>query len=222
MTTFGLNLLPLLDLPRGAGVLEGLYVLAFPHPLVYTHLVKRMVLLGAESTGRGTLPRAPGEASRTARVRKYGRNVNKREKGQLTPEPPMEIARGHRALEDKAVTSPTGREWGLSDIDAATTLMWSYLLTGPAQPERHAPVAECRLHHAHVFPCGTGLPHEQDAWRTNTEVRSVQQAFIQQDLGTRGVPFTLLRGPVAQRVAQVHPALSAGLERSSHPDGPRG
>ncbi|THF84846.1 cytidyltransferase-like domain-containing protein [Deinococcus sp. KSM4-11] len=179
----------------------------FLDPLVYAHFVRRVVILGAESTGKSTLTRALGEAVGTAWVREYGRDVYERENGALSPEHFLEIARGHRALEDEAATSPGVHRWVFSDTDAATTLMWSYLLTGTARPELHALAAECRFRYAHAFLCGTDLPHEQDGWRANTEVRGVQQAFIRQDLTSRGVPFTLLRGSVAERVAQVRAVL---------------
>jgi len=180
---------------------------AFLDPVVYAQFVRRVVILGAESTGKSTLTRALGEAFGTAWVREYGRDVYERERGALTPEHFLEIARGHRALEDEAIVSPGVREWVFSDTDAATTLMWSHLLTGTARPELHALADECRVRYAHAFVCGTDLPHEQDGWRANTEVRAVQQAFIRQDLATRRVPFTVLHGSVQERIEQVRAAL---------------
>lgn len=181
---------------------------AFLDPVVYAHFVRRVVILGAESTGKSTLTRALGEAFGTAWVREYGRDVYERENGQLSPDHFLEIARGHRALEDEAITSPGVHQWVFSDTDAVTTLMWSYLLTGTARPELHALADACRARYAHTFLCDTDLPHEQDGWRANTEVRAVQQAFIRQDLASRGVTFTLLRGTVAERVAQVRAVLA--------------
>lgn len=179
----------------------------FLEPLVYAHFVRRVVILGAESTGKSTLTHALAEAFGTAGVREYGRDVYERESGALTEAHFLEIARGHRALEDEAITSPDVHRWVFSDTDAATTLMWSHLLTGGALPELRALADECRSRYAHAFLCDTDLPHEQDGWRANTEVRAVQQAFIRQDLEARGVPFTLLRGSVPERVAQVRTVL---------------
>lgn len=180
----------------------------FLDPVVYAHFVRRVVILGAESTGKSTLTRALGEAFGTTWVREYGRDVYEREEGALSPEHFLEIARGHRALEDEAARSPGMREWVFSDTNAATTLMWSHLLTGAAPAELSALADACRTRYAHTFLCDTDLPHEQDGWRANTEVRAVQQAFIRQDLATRGVPFTVLRGTVAERVAQVRAVLN--------------
>lgn len=180
----------------------------FLDPLVYAHFVQRVVILGAESTGKSTLTRALGEACGTGWVREYGRDVYERENGLLTPEHFLEIALGHRALEDEAARAARTDRWVFCDTNATTTLMWSYLLTGTALPELHALADACKTRYAHTFLCDTDLPHEQDGWRANTEVRSVQQAFIKQDLGTRGVPYEIVRGSVPERVEAVRVMLN--------------
>jgi HTH-type transcriptional regulator, transcriptional repressor of NAD biosynthesis genes len=175
----------------------------FLKPLVYAHFVSRVVILGAESTGKSTLTAALGEAFGTAWVREYGRDVYERENGALTPAHFLEIALGHRALEREAATSRQAHHWLFSDTDAATTLMWSYLLTGQALPQLHALADECRARYTHAFVCSPDIAFEQDGWRSNKAVREVQQAHILQDLNTRGVRYTVLSGSVAERVAQV-------------------
>lgn len=190
---------------------------AFLDPLVYAHFVERVVLLGAESTGKSTLTRALGEAFGTHWVREYGRDVYERENGALTPEHFLEIALGHRALEEEAVRTAGVNRYVFVDTHAATTLMWSYLLTGTAVPELYALAEACKTRYTHTFLCDTDLPHEQDGWRANTEVRSVQQGFILQELGTRGVPFHWVRGSVAERVEQVRATLSSGAPPATRP-----
>lgn len=176
-------------------------------PAVYTHFVQRVVLLGAESTGKSTLTRALAGALETTYAREYGRDVYEREDGKLTPEHFLEIALGHRALEDEAARTPGVHRWVFCDTNAATTLMWSYLLTGTALPELHALADACRSRYTHTVLCADTLAHEQDGWRANTAVRTVQQGFIRQELGTRGIPFLEVQGDVAARVAQVRAAL---------------
>ncbi|ADV66537.1 AAA family ATPase [Deinococcus maricopensis] len=186
---------------------------AFLDPRVYAHFVRRVVLVGAESTGKSTLTRALAEALGTTWVREYGRDVYEREDGRLTPEHFLEIALGHRALEDESARAPGVHRWVIVDTNAATTLMWSYLLTRTALPELHALADACRERYAHTFLCAEDLPHEQDGWRANTSVRDVMQAFILQDLGTRGTPFTEVRGDVTARVAQAGRVLGAASAR---------
>ncbi|WP_029482197.1 AAA family ATPase [Deinococcus marmoris] len=179
----------------------------FLNPAIYAHFVERIVMLGAESTGKSTLTRALAESCGTNYAREYGRDVYEREDGKLSPEHFLEIALGHRALEDEAARTPGVNRWVFCDTHAATTLMWSYLLTGTALPELHALADACRTRYAHTFLCSDDLAHEQDGWRANTAVRTVQQGFIRQELGTRGIPFLEVQGDVAARVTQVRAAL---------------
>ncbi|MGY2892593.1 AAA family ATPase [Deinococcus sp. UYEF24] len=187
----------------------------FLNPLVYAHFVKRVVILGAESTGKSTLAAALAEHFGTAYVREYGRDVYEREDGKLGPEHFLEIALGHRALEDEAAGSGRADRFLFSDTDAATTLMWSYLLTGRALPELHVLADACKFRYTHAFVCTPDTPFEQDGWRSNKAVREVQQAHILQDLNTRGVPYTLVRGSVLERVAQVAAILRVQPSSSS-------
>ena len=180
----------------------------FLNPLVYAHFVQRVVILGAESTGKSTLTAALAQHFETVFVREYGRDVYERENGQLGADHFLEIARGQRALEREAATSGRANRWLFCDTDAATTLMWSYLLTGAARPELHALADACKQRYAHTFVCDAGIPFEQDGWRSNKAVREVQQAHILQDLNTREIAYTVVRGSVAERVAQVAAALA--------------
>ncbi len=186
----------------------------FLNPLVYAHFVERVVILGAESTGKSTLSAALAQQFGTVDVREYGRDVYERENGALTPEHFLEIALGHRALEDEAASSGQANRYLFSDTDAATTLMWSYLLTGQALPELHALADTCKFRYTHAFVCDPGIEFEQDGWRSNKEVREVQQAHILQDLNTRGVRYTLVSGSVQERLTQVaavlQPSSSSG------------
>ncbi|TSA80847.1 AAA family ATPase [Deinococcus detaillensis] len=175
----------------------------FLNPLVYAHFVERVALVGAESTGKSTLTAALAGDFGTHFVREYGRDVYEREDGKLTPEHFLEIALGHRALEEEAARTPGLNRSLFVDTTAATTLMWSYLLCRAALPELHALADDAKRRYAHTFLCADDLAHEQDGWRSNTEVRGVQQAFIRQDLETRGIRYQSLRGSLTERVAQV-------------------
>ena len=179
----------------------------FLSPLVYAHFVERVAVVGAESTGKSTLAAALASDFGTHFIREYGREVYEREDGQLTPEHFLEIALGHRALEDEAARTPGLNRYLFVDTTAATTLMWSYLLCRTALPELHALADACKSRYAHTFLCADNLAHEQDGWRANTEVRSVQQAFILQDMATRQIGFEVVWGSVAERVARVRATL---------------
>ena len=179
----------------------------FLNPLVYAHFVERIALVGAESTGKSTLAAALANDFGSHFVREYGREVYERENGQLTPEHFLEIALGHRALEDEAARTPGQGRYLFVDTTAATTLMWSYLLCRAALPELHALADACKPRYAHTFLCADDFGHQQDGWRSNTSVREVQQAFIVQDLTTRGIRYQPLTGSLTERIRQVRATL---------------
>ena len=189
----------------------------FLNPLIYAHFVRRVAILGAESTGKSTLTAALAGQFGTGFVREYGRDVYERENGALNPQHFLEIAHGQRALEREAASSGAANRYVFCDTDAATTLMWSYLLTGAALPELHALADACTARYSHTFVCDPGISFEQDGWRSNKAVREVQQAHILQDLHTQGRAYTLLSGSVPERVAQVEATLSL-LPVSPRPD----
>ncbi|GAA3996471.1 nicotinamide-nucleotide adenylyltransferase [Deinococcus rubellus] len=181
----------------------------FLNPLVYAHFVERVALVGAESTGKSTLTAVLAGDFGTHFVREYGREVYEREDGKLTPEHFLEIALSHRALEDEAARMPGLNRYLFVDTTAATTLMWSYLLCRTALPELHALADDARCRYSHTFLCADDLAHEQDGWRSNTEVRTVQQAFIMQDMATRGVRSHEVGGELTARIRQVRATLEA-------------
>ena len=86
---------------------------SFLNPAVYAHFVWRVAVLGAESTGKSTLTQALAARFGTTFAREYGRDVYEREDGTLTPEHFLEIALGHRALEDEAARAPGVQPLGL-------------------------------------------------------------------------------------------------------------
>lgn len=181
---------------------------AFLSPLVYAHFVEKVVLLGAESTGKSTLTALLAREFGTLGVQEYGRDVFERENGRLRPEHFVEIARGHRALEEAALLSAAVYRFLFVDTNAITTAMWSFWLTRTCEPEVLRLAAECEGRYRHVFVCADDIAFEQDGWRSNTSVRSVQQASILYDLAARGLAYTVLHGSLEERCAQVRVALA--------------
>ncbi|MCC3156873.1 AAA family ATPase [Hymenobacter sp. 15J16-1T3B] len=185
------------------------------HPVVQAYFrsadyLQRVALLGAESTGKSTLTAALGRHFGTAWVAEYGRTLWEAQGGHLAFDDLLRIAERHRALEDEAL--PQARHWLLSDTNAVTTLWYSYAYFGRATEALHALAAECRSRYAHTFVCAPDFPFEQDGTRAPAAQQLLQQHTQLMLLDVLGIPYQLLTGSVADRVAQVAAALREPLQ----------
>jgi HTH-type transcriptional repressor of NAD biosynthesis genes len=188
------------------------------HPLVAAQLgvvppaaVPRVVFLGAESSGKSTLCAALADAYNTVWVPEYGRTLHEQKNGNLDYEDLLYIARRHAELEDEAATQAHGVLF--CDTNAATTALYSYYYFHRCDPALQAMAAVCGQRYAHTFVCAPTVPFEQDGWRGPEALRSFQHGMILMQLDYFNVPYTLVEGTVAERVAQVQNVIGAGLSR---------
>ncbi|MBJ6109288.1 AAA family ATPase [Hymenobacter sp. BT523] len=186
------------------------------HPLVAAQLgavppapVPRVVLLGAESSGKSTLCEALAQACGTAWVPEYGRTLHEQKNGNLDFDDLLYIARRHAELEDEAAERARGVLF--CDTNAATTALYSYYYFHRCDPALQAMAAVCGQRYAHTFVCAPTVPFEQDGWRGPEALRSFQHGAILMQLDFYGIPYTLVEGTVTERVAQVRTALGDGL-----------
>lgn len=184
----------------------------FLHPLVAAQLgvvppaaVPRVVFLGAESSGKSTLCAALAEEFSTVWVPEYGRTLHEQKNGNLDYEDLLYIGRRHAELEDEAAAQAQGVLF--CDTNAATTALYSYYYFHRCDPALQAMAAVCGQRYAHTFVCAPTVPFEQDGWRGPEALRSFQHGMILMQLDYFGIPYTLVEGPVAERVAQVRDAL---------------
>ena len=171
---------------------------AYLHPLVAAQLgvvppapVPRAVFLGAESSGKSTLCAALAEACGTIWVPEYGRTLHEQKNGNLAYEDLLYIARRHAELEDEAAAQARGVLF--CDTNAATTALYSYYYFHRCDPALRAMAAVC----------APTVPFEQDGWRGPEALRSFQHGTILMQLDSYDIPYTLVEGTVAERVAQV-------------------
>ena len=181
---------------------------AYLHPLVAAQLgvvppapVPRAVFLGAESSGKSTLCAALAEACGTIWVPEYGRTLHEQKNGNLAYEDLLYIARRHAELEDEAAAQARGVLF--CDTNAATTALYSYYYFHRCDPALRAMAAVCGQRYAHTFVCAPTVPFEQDGWRGPEALRSFQHGTILMQLDSYDIPYTLVEGTVAGRVAQV-------------------
>jgi HTH-type transcriptional regulator, transcriptional repressor of NAD biosynthesis genes len=167
--------------------------------------VHRVVLMGAESTGKSTLTERLAQEFHEPFVLEYGREVWQRKNGELEQSDYTHIAEHHRELEDAAIVK--AKNFLFVDTNAITTAYLGSVYEGtvPDRVIELARAAETRYHHA--FLLSDDIPFEQDGWRDGTLWRSRSQSIIRYDLRSRGVHFTVISGDLESRVNQVRAIL---------------
>ncbi len=170
----------------------------FLAPDVYRDFVRRVAVLGGESSGKSTLSHALAEALETAHVAEYGRELWEHKGGALELADLLEIAEQQVAREEAALGHANG--WLICDTSPLTTLFYSLHLFAHADP-RLERLAE-REYDAIVL-CEPDFPFVQDGTREGVALRHAQHAWYERELERRGWSFTRACGKPAERVRQI-------------------
>ncbi|RYY19517.1 MAG: cytidyltransferase-like domain-containing protein [Cytophagaceae bacterium] len=178
---------------------------AAQYGLVPTTPVPRLVLLGAESSGKTTLAVALAEALGTAWVPEFGRTLHEQKNAQLDYEDLVYIGRRQLELEDEATAQAQG--WLICDTNAATTALYSYYYFHRCDFALQQMAQVCRQRYAHTFVCLPTTPFQDDGWRGPEALRQFQHGAILMQLELLGIPYTLVDGTVEERVSKVRAVL---------------
>lgn len=172
-------------------------------------VAEKVVFVGAESTGKSTLVAHLAREFDTAFVPEIGRYVWEEKKGKLDVGDYLDIAVMQRQAEVEALER--ARRYLFVDTSALTTLLLGYCFghieRAPAELLQYAD--DCRERYAHHFVCADDIPYEQDGARENQAWRTRIQALVLDDLKARDIPYTMVRGSVEERAAQVRSVLAA-------------
>ena len=215
-------------------------------PVTKAGLARRVVFVGAESTGTTTTSREVTAALRarggvwgaTAWVPEFGRSYTV---GRLavaaaqaaaagrpppgmsdllwTPEDFVEVANRQLAVEDAA--AGTGSPVLVCDTDAFATAIWHERYLGG----RHAGVeaiAESRAHHLYLLTDHHGVPFDQDGVRDGEHLRSWMTSRFVEALDASGRRWDLLTGSPAARAATALAAVDRLCRDSWRFSPPRG
>ncbi len=181
-------------------------------PLVYASLVRRVALVGTESSGKSTLAAALAERFDTTWVHEYGRELWEAQGLQGSFADHLRIARRQRAREDAAVRN--ARRFLFCDTNAWTTLQWSLKSYGCADARLHELVDSTVADYVWVL-CGNEFGWIQDGTRElDGELSSAFQRQQIDDLAARGITYLDVFGTVEERVEQVSAYLEAPVSES--------
>ncbi|MFD9978674.1 AAA family ATPase [Streptomyces sp. NPDC059017] len=207
----------------------------FLEPPVRAALARRVVVLGAESTGTTTLAEAlaahyrarGGVWSRTAAVPEYGREFSERKLAALRAERPGAtwsdvrfegddfplIARRQTELENAAAR--IGSPVLICDTDAFATTVWHERYLGG----RHAEVARIAATgqgDLWLLTDHEGVPFEDDGLRDGEHLRPWMTARFAEELSRTGRRFVTVTGPHQQRLATAVAAVDELLAEGRH------
>ncbi|MFY9511883.1 MAG: ATP-binding protein [Rubrivivax sp.] len=161
--------------------------------------VRRIALLGGESSGKTTLAIALAQALGTVWVAEYGRQRWEELRETLDVAELVAVARRQVQWEDEA-SRRAHNGWLVCDTTPLTTLQYCLHDHGQAPPELQR-LAE--RHYDLTVLCEPDFGFVQDGCRRDDGFRAAQHAWTLARLAERGITPLLVRGAVEERVRQV-------------------
>lgn len=161
-------------------------------------LVRRVGLIGGESTGKTTLAAALAEALETRWVPEYGRELWEERRGELLYDDMVAIAREQIAREDRALGQVD--RWLICDTTPLVTAFYSQAMFGRVDPELQRLVER---RYDHLFLCAADFPFVQDGTRRDAAFRRAQNKSYVDVLNRKKVPYEILVGPLQDRLGVV-------------------
>lgn len=165
--------------------------------------VRRIALLGGESSGKTTLARALAETLATTWVPEYGRQRWEELRITLSVDELVAVARRQIALEEAALAQAS--HWLVCDTTPLTTLQ--YCLHDHHQAPAELQALARRPYDLSVV-CQPDFDFVQDGCRRDDGFRRQQHAWTLERLARQGVEPLIVGGALPDRVAQVKQALA--------------
>ena len=169
--------------------------------LLSTDVIVRIVLVGAESTGKTTLARLLAAHYQTAWVPEYGRpyweGLLTSSVADFNTDDFVHIAETQRRMEE--MLARHANRVLICDTDAFTTWLWHelYLETDGTAVRT---IADDHRHALHIL-AGDEIGWEDDGTRDRPERRHWFQGRIREELLASGRPFVEVSGSVEERLA---------------------
>ena len=157
---------------------------------VRPHYVRRICIIGPESTGKSTLAAKLAERFETAMAPEYARTLLESQGGRIELTDIERIARGQAACENAVARN--ANKVLICDTDLLTTKIWSEMLFGSCPPWVAAE-AERRKYDLYLLT-DVDVPFVADPVRYLPEQREAFLSRCRQELDTRGRRHVLLNG----------------------------
>jgi len=167
------------------------------------YYAKRVVVLGAESTGTTTLAMDLAKRLGTTWVPEYGRafcegKMFSGDASSWNEDDFVHIAWMQNASEDKL--AETCREFLICDTDAFATSVWFTRYVG-GRSERVEQLAEDRHPHLYIVT-DPDIPFVQDGTRDGEHIRQWMHSYLLERLSATGREFIVVRGTRDERIDQ--------------------
>ena len=177
-------------------------------PVVASSFVRRVTMLGGESSGKSTLTQAVAGALGTTHVAEYGRELWEQQDGVLAYDDLLRIAREQVRRETQATRTAQALTTGVvvCDTSPLTTLLYCLDMFGRAEPELEELAA--RPYDLTVL-CRPDFDFVQDGTRRDNSFRMTQHAWYERELHERGIAYLEAVGSIAGRVAAVAESIRA-------------
>ncbi len=187
--------------------------LDFLEPPVRSWFVRKVCVLGAESTGTTTLAKALAEHYQTVWVPEYGREYSQQKMDRggsgWTSCEFVEIAREQMRREEEA-RRKAGRVL-ICDTNAFATCLWHRRYMGFDLPELE-PLGVRSPPDLYLLT-GDEIPFVQDGLRDGEHIRHEMHGWFEKALSSQSVPWILLHGSPEDRLADAVRAVDVLLNK---------
>lgn len=184
-------------------------------PVVYRDLVARVAFVGAPSTGKTTLCEALSRRFDTTWMPEYGREYFERHHAgrRITIEQLVELAEGHRRLEDERVLD--ANRFLFVDTEAMITRLFSLYFHDRCDERLERLADDSATRYDLFFLCEDDIPYADTPDRSGEANRAAFQTFLRNDLARRKIPYITVRGTLHDRSERVAHILNRFVKYAS-------